>query len=186
MALIGLSGFARAGKDSVAAVLVQERGFVRVAFADRMRAAILALDPLVLDEYGSARRLSLLVDSQGWERAKTLYPEVRRLLQRFGTEAGREIHGEECWIDAAFRDLPDGHVVFSDVRFRNEADRIRKAGGKIWRIERPGIGPASAHPSETELVAYDFDLVIENDGTLDELRDVVLRSTPAGRRRSPS
>ena len=46
-----------------------------------------------------------------------------------------------------------GGVVFSDVRFINEVDAIRAAGGMVWKIERPEAGlagTAGQHASEKE------------------------------------
>ena len=78
--LIGLVGKKRAGKDTVAATLVEGFGFVRYAFADPLKAASLAADPLV-PIWGGHHRLSVVVRVLGWERAKE-NPEVRRFLQR--------------------------------------------------------------------------------------------------------
>ena len=47
MEIIGLSGFARSGKDEAAKVLVEEFGFKRVGFADKLREVLYALNPLV-------------------------------------------------------------------------------------------------------------------------------------------
>ena len=62
-------------------------------------------------------------------------------------------------------------LAISDVRFPNEADAIRAFGGLVVRVERPGVGPINGHESEIALDGYDFDLVVVNDGTLDELTD---------------
>lgn len=58
-----------------------------------------------------------------------------------------------------------GGVVIPDVRFKNEADAIRQAGGKIWRIIRPGAGlegDAGKHASEVEQDGIEADLAIHN------------------------
>jgi hypothetical protein len=60
-------------------------------------------------------------------------------------------------------------VVFSDVRYPNEANAVRDFGGKIYRIDRAGVGPANEHASETALNDYDFDDRIDNSGTVEEL-----------------
>jgi hypothetical protein len=109
---------------------------------------------------------------RGWDSAKR-DPEVRRLLQRMGTEAGRNIHGEDCWIRIAKRKVDEapGNVVITDVRFANEAQAIRSWGGKVIRIERPNVGPVNGHASEA--LAFEPDAVIENSGTIEELHDQV-------------
>ena len=41
--IIGLSGYAQSGKDTVANILVQHYGYKRVAFADKIRECLFAL-----------------------------------------------------------------------------------------------------------------------------------------------
>ena len=57
----------------------------------------------------------------------------------------------------------------TDVRFPNEAQRIKDLGGVVWRVKRPGVGPANYHESETALDDWPFDAVLENDGNLVDL-----------------
>src|SRR4051794_16838163 len=83
--LVGLTGYARSGKDTAAQVLIN-KGFNRVAFADPMKNMLYALNPIVVE--CSELRLREIVDRDGWEGAKRL-SEVRELLQRVGTDAGR-------------------------------------------------------------------------------------------------
>jgi hypothetical protein len=171
---IGLSGYARAGKDTVGKILVEEHGYIRASFADKLREAIVAINPIVQFKNNDTHRIADLVDGIGWEDAKTGYPEVRRLLQAMGTEAGRKILGENVWVDLAFRDLPDGaKVAFTDTRFENEATAIKATGGELWRIERPGFAPVNQHVSETALDSHPFDVFIENDGSLEQLHNRV-------------
>lgn len=172
-AIIGLAGYARAGKDTVAQI-VKQHGFEQRAFAAPLKACLAALDPIVL-AYGphDMQRLSdyLNADS-GWEAAKS-EPEVRQLLQRLGTEAGRNILGDDVWVNALFQTPSRGRLVISDVRFPNEAAAIRDRGGVLVRITRPGHGPVNGHPSETALDDYDFDAEILNDGEIADLKPAI-------------
>lgn len=187
MTIIGLTGYAQTGKDTIASYLVDTYGFTRIAFADAVRDGLLALNPIVTHS-GPQRipvRLSQLVSNIGWELAKHAYSEVRVLLQRYGTEAGRNIHGEHCWVHAAMRKMrreePSGNVVgnyvFTDVRFPNEARELLLEGARIWRVLRPGFGPVNGHPSETAMDDanwFHIDYIV-NDGTLDHLYQEVRR-----------
>lgn len=180
--LVGLSGYARSGKDSAATVLT-DGVWVRASFADKLREFLLALDPIVdVEVYHDGRsiRLGEVIADIGWERAKDEYDEVRSLLQRCGTEAGRKVLGDNVWVNAVFADW-DGRTptVVTDVRFTNEAKAIVKRGGMVIRINRPGIGPKAGpdgvvHESETALDDWRFDYVIENDGTLDDMHAELL------------
>ena len=209
MEIIALSGYARSGKDEAARALVEEEGFVQVAFADKLREMIYAINPIVAhveDEnrvspiVGEAKPLVSVrgtkicehrpmyvkdvIDRYGWGGYKeTFYgPEIRRLLQRLGTEGGRQTLWDTIWIDAALTGLDENaKVVVSDARFFNEFDAVRDRGGYVWRIERPGVGPVSDHPSETEAPNYThFALELNNDGTLQDWRDNVLGAYRSG------
>ncbi|UFD97999.1 deoxynucleoside monophosphate kinase [Streptomyces phage Pablito] len=173
--IIGLSGYARSGKNEAAEALVQY-GWRQAAFADKLREFLYALDPLIPGHYGAGNlRLRTLVDRTGWEYAKVTYPEVRALLQRAGTEAGRKVLGANVWVDALFRDTADAPaLVITDVRFPNEAQAVADRGGVMIRVERPGVEPARdrmgrVHVSETALDDWPFDHVLQNDGAVRDL-----------------
>lgn len=171
--LIGLTGLARSGKDTAAEALVAD-GWERRAFADSLRSFMYQLNPIVLP---AGTRLRSVVNAYGWETAKTSIPEVRELLQRCGTDAGRNVLGENVWVTATLGDLPELHrpsVVVTDVRFPNEADAIRDYGGVVVRIVRPGVtlirdAEGNVHPSETALDDYPIFHVVVNDGTPEDL-----------------
>ena len=164
--IVGFSGYARAGKDTAANILVSEHGFTRGAFADALKESLYALNPMVL--MGAGKRLQSVVMSDGWEKAKAI-TEVRELLQRLGTEAGRNVLGQDIWVETMFRRNMTARLTVSDVRFPNEAAAIRARGGQVIRIERPGTAPVNPHISETALDGFDFDAVIVNDGTVSDL-----------------
>ena len=168
---IGISGYARSGKDTVAAYLIENEGYSRMSFADPMREALVNLNPNIsfigLEE---PVELKIAVERFGWEALKSLAPEVRGLMQRMGTEVGREMFSEDFWVEAALDRAEDGSkLVFSDVRYSNEADAIKKLGGRVYRVIRDGVGPANDHPSETGMDGYDVDVTIDNSGSLDDL-----------------
>lgn len=175
--IIGLSGYARSGKDSVAAVLVKDHGFVRVAFADALRDLALAADPIVhVNWHGRHEgRISEGVEAYGWDDLKQEYPEVRLFLQRLGVGV-REVLGPDTWVRIAMakakNELAKGPVrgvVITDCRFPNEAEAIEAAGGKVVRVERPGTAPVNGHQSETALDAWPFALIFPNNSSLEAL-----------------
>lgn len=181
--LIVLSGYAGSGKDTAADVLVEEFGFTKVAYADKLREALYVLNPMVSDQ----TFLADVIDEHGWQGyKKTEYSdEVRRLIQTLGTEVGRDMMGENVWVDATYDALPDdARVVVTDGRFINELDAARARYGYVWRIERDGVGPLNNHSSETEAVDYPFfSLYLHNNGTLEQFKALVIREYRSGRYR---
>lgn len=168
--IVGLRAYAKGGKDELARALIDVAQFERKAFADILRDAVYALNPLI----SHGHRLRDLVDHAGWDEAKKV-PEVRCLLQRGGTEMGRETLGWDVWLNALWPSLQAGkRYVITDVRFRNEAQRIKDNGGEVWQIIRPGYGPVNDHPSETELDGWPFDVVISNTQGIRELHQTAL------------
>jgi hypothetical protein len=119
---------------------------------------------------------------------------VRQLLQNLGTDAMREGLHQNVWVNALMADyipLPGTHIritedgfeeweeggfpnwVITDCRFPNEADAIKKAGGFVISVSRPGVGPINDHPSETGLDGYPFDFTIYNSGSIAQLNMLV-------------
>jgi hypothetical protein len=186
--VVGFTGYAQSGKDTAAEFLV-EKGFRRLAFADILRTSLYALNPIVdVDHshvftgggelaatFDTTLRVRDIVDGIGWDRAKVEYPEIRQLLQRLGTEVGRELFGENFWVERVTRQIHNGdRVVITDVRFPNEEAAVHNLGGKVFRIVRPGNGAANTHASEQQVDRLFVDGVIPNNGSLAEYKEAVL------------
>jgi hypothetical protein len=89
---------------------------------------------------------------------------------------GRGLFGEDFWVDLmahrVAQTAPPGGIVFTDVRFPNEAHRVRAGfGGLVVQVVRPDVetlaGDVARHASEA--MAFEPDLVVCNDGTVDDL-----------------
>lgn len=172
--LVGLTGYAGSGKDTAAAGLIAS-GWKRVSFAEPLRQMLLTLNPLI-DNDGS--RLARSVERIGWKETKHEFAEVRRLLQVMGTEVGREMIDPDLWTKLAKKETDRYHnaghsVVFTDVRFKNEAEMIKLNGGKVIRIHREGTSPARNHVSDTnvDLLSVDFEIV--NNGSVEDLQNTL-------------
>lgn len=180
--LIGLMGKKRAGKDSFAQFLIDRHGFTRIAFADRLKQAVLEIDPYV-DTGSGLHRLSEIVEFGGWEIAKN-FPEVRRLLQATGMAVRNNLH-ENVWVESAMADVGKVRtpVVITDARFPNEAWAIKNHGGVLVRINRPGLPDDDTHISEHALDDWVPDVVVDNDSDLESLRvqaDALIAGLSAG------
>ena len=143
--IIGLTGKARAGKDTVADILCKNHDFVRVAFADpikRMTQALLSMNPVVLEQMKDMRMQFL----------SGITP--RRIMQTLGTEWGRELIMEDIWLRFAIekievlQQMGVKNIVVTDVRFQNEAESLHALGAKIYEVRRKTKVPVEAHSSE--------------------------------------
>lgn len=166
--IIGLHGVARVGKDEFANYISQYYGFTKLALADPIRTALFSLNPWILTDTMSYR-LQDIINMFGWDEAKVLYPEIRRLMQVFGTEIARCQWNDNFWINLMIENIDKlNRVVISDVRFQNEVDMVRSYGnnGYLIKITRPGVTSVNSHISDAGLDDSLFDLVIRNDGSL--------------------
>jgi hypothetical protein len=111
---------------------------------------------------------------------QSMGPEVltpRFAMQALGTEFGRWM-SPNLWVNLALRKAeqaqPEDIVVITDVRFLNEAQAIQNAGGVVWKIQRDAVEDSGdTHASELEQDAIVPDLLLDNNGTLEDLRDGV-------------
>lgn len=143
--IIGVAGYAGAGKDTAAQHLVERHGFVRRAFADKLRE--------VADLMGDRYMLPLASHDQaynaylrecgGYEQAKRSDPAVRNYLVRIG-HGLRRILGDSLWLDQVLGGggLPQ-RLVISDVRYENEAQAVIDRNGYVVWVDREGVGPAN-------------------------------------------
>lgn len=209
MLLLGLHGAKQSGKDTAFRALSawgEERGLlvVRRGFGDKLKlsAARLFYPDCNLEfalawfedykEDPDATICAWATKKTGADLSKMVHEwqiaphfTVRQLLQRFGTEAHRDVFGQDFWVDqliprdelrmmrtvcdtSIWDDTP-GHrlpdiVCFSDTRFVNEADRIRQHKGQVWEILRPRPdAPVDTHVSEKPLPRECIDRTINNN-----------------------
>lgn len=183
--LIGVNGFKQSGKGTVAKIVsaIYNDGDAvvhEVGFADKLK--ILAAQTIGFDR--PPRDLIALMDEAKLSWAFDIrQPEGphrsftgRQFLQQLGTRA-RENFGDDFWVDqvlpvpgktatgdelrVADRYPGVDCVVFTDLRFPNEAERVRRLGGVVWEVLRPGLG-SDGHASEQKLPAELVDYTINN------------------------
>lgn len=142
-------------------------------------------------KYSNNRKFIPLEEYERMDENEKMYvelhkPTVRDLLQRMGTEAGREQIHPNIWVNALMKDytsitkrefhddkwVREDNIIYpnwiiTDVRFPTEVEAIEKRGGVVIRINREV--ERDNHPSETMLDDYKFDYVVENNGTKEEL-----------------
>lgn len=167
--IIGLAGKARSGKDTVGAMLVTAFNAKTLSFASPIKEALRAMLDLSEEHISGGLKETEIT----W-----IGKSPRQLMQTLGTEWGRQIVSPTLWLDLAAREIESNrycgyHSVVTDVRFDNEADMIRDMGGVIWHIQRENIPQVSAHASESGVSLKSGDIIIDNNGTLNDLFDSV-------------
>ena len=154
--IIGICGLIGSGKGTVADFLVEQRGFTKISFADRLKdgvASVFGWDREMLE--GNTD------DSRAWREKVDPYwstelgnPVTPRLvLQLFGTDCMRNGFYDGIWVSLVKKQLlenPDSNFVIPDVRFENEAEMIRSIGGQLWRVKR-GDDPEWWETAQTEM-----------------------------------
>lgn len=151
--LIALNGFAGSGKNTAAQAL---EGWQVVSFADPIRADLERLNPIVYPGHALCDVLKLY---GGWDGAKRVFPEIRRLMQEYGMLM-REKYGEDFWVNIALSKilLTDDPSVIVDLRFPNELEMVKRLGGVAVRITRPGVEAVNDHCSEHQNIECDYEI----------------------------
>ena len=194
--IIGICGFIGSGKDTVADYLVNFHEFRRESFANTLKDAVAAVfgwDRTMLEgRTKEAREWREQVDPWWAERLAMPTLTPRWILQYWGTEVCRRSFHDDIWIASLENKLrmSKDNVVISDCRFPNEIQSIRDAGGKIVWVQRgelpdwydtaieANLGHNYAvqdlkmrkiHASETAWVGTNFDTIIDNNRSIDDL-----------------
>ena len=175
--IIGLTGKRLSGKDTVANYLVEQKGYQHLNFSHKMKEAIAALFDITLEEVDELKG-----DRDGFSEGTvaialpsgTRYFTWVEFLQRFGTDMGRKVLGEDLWVDLAYQQLEPypglKNFVIKDVRFKNEAEWILELGGKIIELRRDMIDVEhDNHESENGLPDHMAEYVIANTSTIESL-----------------
>ena len=167
MSIIALSGYAKSGKSQVAQYIQElqpHRNWKIKGYSQKLKeiAGLMTGIPAELFESQQVKQQQL----PGWGMT------VRDFLQKLGTEAIRDGLHPDAWVMALFSDYHEqDNWIITDCRFHNEAEMVEKFGGKIVRVNRTGVHPVNGHPSETSMDDWDFDHIIENNGTLEDLKE---------------
>lgn len=190
--IVGIVGFIGSGKNTAAEYFVQN-GYKLESFASSLKdtvSSIFQWDRSLLEGDTEESRVFRETIDEWWSvrlNIKNLTP--RFVLQHFGTDLFRDHFHSDIWIASVEKKLINSsdNIVISDVRFMNEVEALRRYDATIIRI-RKGEDPVwykyietnvdydinhpllrNVHPSEYGLIGCEFDYVIDNDSTIEEL-----------------
>lgn len=194
MYVVGICGLIGSGKGTVADILVQEYGFKKLSFADKLKDAVAEMfdwpRDLLEGDTDQGREWRETPD-HFWSRELGKDVTPRYVLQVFGTECMRQGFYDGIWVSLVKQKIlqnPTANWVIPDTRFPNEVDMIKKIGGTVWRIKRgenpewfdlykdQGISPTDIHPSEWAWAHTNFNFKILNNDTVEKLKSKVHRA----------
>jgi len=183
--LIGITGFKGSGKDTFAERLIEKYDFKKLSFAAKLKesaAKLFDIDIEVWEKLKNDSRASITIKGDYYDNSdrspdQILVPgflstvSARTFLQRYGTEAHRDIFGQDFWVEHAFKGINhlNENFVIPDCRFDNEIDKISSLDGIVVRIIRDGLENNDTHASELPPPANKVDYIVENNGTIQEL-----------------
>ncbi len=201
--IIGICGLIGSGKGTVADILVDEH-FKKISFADKLKdgvSTVFGWDRQKLEGDTDDSREWRELEDKFWTKETGRKITPRLVLQLFGTDCMRDGFDNGIWVSLVKKKLlenPNTDFVIPDVRFENEIKMIKEVGGKVWVVIRgqtPNwlieyqrhdiIPPKNIHSSEYRWVKEKKDVVIDNNGSIEELRDQVLSHLDPNRSLQP-
>lgn len=181
MMRVSISGFKGSSKSIVSTVM-EQHGYVRLSCASPLKdmvAILFNLDRELLEGSTSESRRwrEEPIESLQWLCGKGVfahdtYISPRILLQRIGTDLIREHVHASFWLqllDTRCNAIHEGNgIVIDDARFLNEIEMCDYSINVI-RYTYDEDTLASMHRSETEHLDHEYDYVIYNDGSIEDL-----------------
>jgi hypothetical protein len=190
--IFSISGFIGSGKDTIADFLVNSHGFRRESWASSLKDAVSSVfgwDRILLEGKTSESRKWREIPDEWWSNRLNMEITPRKILQEWGTDVCREAFHDEIWVASLENKLrkTTDNIVISDSRFPNEIESVKRLNGITLRVNR-GKDPdwvqeylvsgrtydflmkyKNVHSSEFASLDCEYDHVIENNGTIDEL-----------------
>jgi hypothetical protein len=200
--IVGLLGFIGSGKGTAGDIL-KDMGFTPVSFAKGVKdvAAEMFDWPRHLLEGDTEKSREWREQPDAFWSKEFDYEFTPRLaLQLMGTEVGRDVFHKDFWVIKMKRYMlqyPDQNFVITDVRFQNEIKFVHDMSGCLIEIQR-GVKPhwydiasranngdnkaktfmenqSGVHASEWSWVGGQIDHTIDNNGTLEDLKNNLIK-----------
>lgn len=157
--LIGISGKAGSGKDTLGSYISERYGYHHESFARPLKEALNTIFNWDMDKW----------NDREWK--EQILPEFevspRSLVQTLGTEWGRKMIDPDLWVKLLGLKIKFPCVI-TDVRFPNEAKFIKENNGLVIKLSRES-GAVLAHASE--VLDFEPNVVLENTGSIQDLFD---------------
>jgi hypothetical protein len=194
--IIGICGLIGSGKDTAADYLVNFHEFKRESFAASLKDAVAAVfgwdRELLEGRTKQSRDWREQVDTWWATRLNIPHLTPRWILQNWGTDVLRQHFHDDIWIASVEYKVSQSkdHIVITDCRFPNEIKGLKEQGAKIIWIQRgiiphwysiaesanrgdnkarEWLGLNGIHASEYSWAGTDFDMVVDNNGSIEHL-----------------
>lgn len=199
--LLGITGLANAGKDTLAQLLATHCGARTMAFSDGIYAEVAeAFDCTITDlalrntkeqpqpwlalvhcrDVAFVQRMQDHCAAQGHALDLMAPRSPRTILEWWGTEYRRH-QNPAYWVNTVRQRIQRLRsvgckmpIVISDVRKPDEAAMLRELGGHLWRITRPGSEVQTAHATSTTGQEFAPDLTLINCHDIAHLQGLAL------------
>lgn len=157
--IIGISGKAWSGKDTLSHYISDHYGYKHESFARPLKEGLNAMFGWNMEQW----------NDRAWK--ESILPEFgtspRFLAQTLGTDWGRKIVDPNLWVKLLGLKIKFPCVI-SDLRFPNEAKFVKENKGLIIKLHRD-TAPVLEHASE--ILDFEADVILDNTGTIQDLLD---------------
>lgn len=174
--IIGFGHYSRTGKDTTANALLSYLNAFQPDCRVQKRSFAWKLKQITYELYEWAGMMppEHYETKDGEKDRDIVLPDLGmtpvEVWVRFGTHAVREQVYQDTWLNYLVRGQRDLDVLLiPDVRFPNEANAIKAAGGKVVKVVRPGYGPRKTAADRALLDYHDWDYIIGGSGDIEEL-----------------
>jgi len=193
MKIIAIQGFIGSGKDTLANLLLEKyENSIKLSFASTLKDIVSIVfgwnRELLEGETQESRLWREEIDEWWSQRLNIPHLTPRWILQNWGTDVLRGHFHPDIWLaslENKIRFMNKDVIIITDCRFENEINCLRKLGATFVRIKRGpepewlsyylnyGTTP-KVHISEYSWVKNNFDYVIENNESMEELKGKLL------------
>jgi hypothetical protein len=200
-----VAGFKGSGKDTIGNILIKNHSFTKDSFAAPLKdalACIFCWDRELLEgNTPESREWRETVDLWWSTKLGISNFTPRWAMQHIGTDLFRRLFNNDIWLLSLERRFisTNNFIVVTDCRFQNELALVRRLGGLLIQVNR-GAEPSwwdiaveaniqdagsaveylekvlGVHASEYSWIGFDFDLIVENNASIDDLQFTIKRA----------
>lgn len=164
--IIQIGGFKRSGKDTISQMIAnhyQSNGKLVDIFhyADPLKQIAASIFDISLEQLDDFKNNKTELYRFNTYEEPCKVTDFREILMKIGNEAIKPVFGSDVWQKIMFEKIEKSEadiIIIPDFRFAVE--HIPNA--VTIRINNSDIINDTDHPSETELIDFDFDMSIDN------------------------